>query len=79
MVSLIRSTQLCERLNISKPTEWRWRKAGILPQPIKINGQNYYRSSVIEELIDRHSHKEDSAQSDEQDHLDSGGVDDDSI
>ena len=53
MTSLIRSTQLCKRLNISKPTEWRWRKAGILPQPIKINGQNYYLDSVVDELIQR--------------------------
>ena len=55
MTSLIRSTQLCERLNISKPTEWRWRKAGILPQPIKINGQNYYLDSVVDDVIERHS------------------------
>jgi predicted DNA-binding transcriptional regulator AlpA len=79
MTSLIRSTQLCKRLDISKPTEWRWRRAGILPEPIKINGQNYYRPSVIDEVIERHCKKNDSAQSDKQDHLGSGGVDDDSI
>lgn len=79
MTTLIRSTQLCARLNISKPTEWRWRKAGILPEPIKINGQNYYRPSVIDEVIERHCKKDDSTQSDKQDHLDSGGLDDDSI
>ena len=53
MTSLIRSTQLCKRLNISKPTEWRWRRAGIIPEPIKINGQNYYLDSVVDELIQR--------------------------
>jgi predicted DNA-binding transcriptional regulator AlpA len=79
MTSLIRSTQLCKCLDISKPTEWRWRKAGILPEPIKINGRNYYRASVVDEVIERHCKKNDSTQSDKRDRLDSGGVDDDSI
>ena len=79
MASLMRSARLRKRLDIAKTTEWRWIKAGILPKPLKINGQNFYRESVPEELIERYSHKEDSTQSGKQDHLDSGGVDDDSI
>jgi predicted site-specific integrase-resolvase len=28
----------------------RWMRAGILPQPIKINGRNYWRESDVEAL-----------------------------
>lgn len=28
---------------ISAMTEWRWRRAGLLPEPIHIRGRNYYR------------------------------------
>ena len=28
---------------ISAMTEWRWRRAGLLPEPIQIRGRNYYR------------------------------------
>jgi hypothetical protein len=24
-------------------TEWRWRKAGILPEPVQVRKRNYYR------------------------------------
>jgi hypothetical protein len=29
--------------NISAMTEWRWRRAGLLPEPIQVRGRNYYR------------------------------------
>ena len=32
---------------ISPMTEWRWRKAGILPEPIQINKRNFYRESDL--------------------------------
>lgn len=38
---------------ISAMSEHRWRKAGILPPPIKINGRNYYRESDLIALQDR--------------------------
>ena len=34
-------------------TEWRWRKAGILPPAIQINGRNFYDDQVIDEVIER--------------------------
>lgn len=33
--------------DISAMTEWRWRKAGILPEPIQIRRRNFYRESDI--------------------------------
>jgi len=39
--------------NISAMSEHRWRKAAILPEPIKINGRNYYRESDLIALQDR--------------------------
>ena len=51
---LISATQLRQAIGgISPATEYRWRKAGILPAPIKINGYNFYRRSVMEALIER--------------------------
>jgi len=32
---------------------WRWRKAGILPPALVINGRNYSRKSVIDEALSR--------------------------
>jgi len=39
--------------NISAMTEWRWRKAGILPDPIQINKRNFYRESDLIAVQDR--------------------------
>lgn len=39
--------------NISAMSEYRWRKAGILPTPIKINGRNYYRESDLIAMQER--------------------------
>jgi predicted site-specific integrase-resolvase len=38
---------------ISAMTEHRWRKAGILPPPIKIRKRNYYRESDLIEIQNR--------------------------
>lgn len=36
---------------IKPMTEWRWRRAGILPQPIQIRGRNYDRRNEIEAIL----------------------------
>jgi len=33
--------------NISAMTEWRWRRAGLLPEPIHVRGRNYYRKNAF--------------------------------
>ena len=38
---------------VSSMTIWRWRKAGILPAPLVINGRNYSRKSVIDDALSR--------------------------
>ena len=38
---------------ISAMCEWRWRKSGILPEPISINGRNFYRESDLIAVQDR--------------------------
>lgn len=35
---------------ISSVTEWRWIKKRVIPAPIKINGRNYYKRSVVEKV-----------------------------
>jgi len=37
--------------NISAMTLWRWRKAGLIPPPVKIRGRNYqYRGEFLAAL-----------------------------
>lgn len=38
---------------VSSMTIWRWRKAGILPPALVINGRNYSRKSVIDDALSR--------------------------
>ena len=33
--------------NVSDMTIWRWRRSGLLPNPMVINRRNYYRESDI--------------------------------
>ena len=35
---------------ISDMTIWRWRKSGILPDPIVINRRNYFRATDIADM-----------------------------
>ena len=52
--SLITARETRRRLGgISAMTEWRWRKARILPPPVVLNGRKYDRESDINELVDR--------------------------
>lgn len=35
---IVRATEICRRLSISPTTLWRWRRAGIFPNPKTIQG-----------------------------------------
>jgi len=41
--------EVCEVLNVTKPTLWRWSKLNYLV-PVKVGKKNYYKSSDIESL-----------------------------
>ena len=48
---LVSSATLRRELgDVSEMTVWRWTKAEILPQPVKINGRNYWPVSAVERL-----------------------------
>jgi predicted DNA-binding transcriptional regulator AlpA len=36
---------------VSDMTIHRWRKAGILPEPVQINGRNFWPESVVHRLV----------------------------
>ena len=36
--------------DVSEMTIWRWVQSGVLPQPIKINGRNYWQVSAVERV-----------------------------
>lgn len=48
---LIAQTE-ARRLNgdVSAMTWWRWRNAGIVPEPVVIQGRNYYRASDLAKM-----------------------------
>jgi hypothetical protein len=41
--------------NKSAMTLWRWRKAGILPPPIVINGRPHWTRAMLKAVVARHS------------------------
>jgi predicted DNA-binding transcriptional regulator AlpA len=43
--------EVCRLFGITRQTEWRWRKQGRLPKPIKINSKVMYRRKEIEKLL----------------------------
>ncbi len=45
------TAQVCKRYSVSRTTLWRRLKAGQIPAPIKINGQNYWLDEVLDEHI----------------------------
>ncbi len=49
--TLLDQPKVCRRYCISRSTLWRRVKAGQVPAPTKINGQNYWLSEVIDEHI----------------------------
>ncbi len=46
--------EVCKRLKISPTTLWRWRKAGVFPEPIRLGGTNLigWPSSQVDEWIE---------------------------
>ncbi|MGE3652286.1 MAG: helix-turn-helix transcriptional regulator [Reyranellaceae bacterium] len=51
---LLSSREVRERLGgMSAMTEWRWRRDGDLPEPVKIRGRNYYDEAQVDQLVDR--------------------------
>ena len=49
--SLITIRQLCQIVPKSKATIYRWVKAGLFPQPIKVNNSTFWKSSDISAWI----------------------------
>lgn len=57
------SSALRERCGkISSMTVHRWVAKGILPEPIKINGRNYWRESDVDALLAKAAKAEGGAQ-----------------
>jgi len=48
---------------ITSMTVWRWRKAGILPPALVLNGRNYSRKSEVDQALARAFGLENSPQS----------------
>jgi predicted DNA-binding transcriptional regulator AlpA len=48
-------------LGLSGMTVWRWRKAGLLPQPSKIRGRNYWKRAEFLEALERLTQPTDAA------------------
>jgi predicted DNA-binding transcriptional regulator AlpA len=44
---LINRQQLREIIPASDMSVWRWIKAGVFPEPIKIGGRNYWRLADV--------------------------------
>ena len=38
---------------VSDMTLWRWRRAGVIPEPTSIRGRNYWRAGDVRELLAR--------------------------
>lgn len=45
--------ELAEILHISLPTLGRWREAGLIPEPVKIDGRVLYDKAKVRDLIDQ--------------------------
>lgn len=48
---LLTKEQVMQRLNVSAPTLWRWRKAGYLV-PVEVGGQLRYKSQDIDKIVE---------------------------
>lgn len=49
---LLKATDVCEILKISKPTIYEWLRIGKLPS-VKIQSRRYFRWKDVEELIEK--------------------------
>lgn len=56
-VSLLRTKQVLERLNISRATLFRWVDKGIVPKPGKVSGSLVWRSEELEDFINQAGEK----------------------
>lgn len=50
---LLRDVEACEILGISKPTFWRWVRAGTLPKPLKLGSLSRWPRSDMTKFIQR--------------------------
>lgn len=50
---LIKDVEACEILGISKPTFWRWVRAGILPKPLKLGSLSRWPRSDMTKFIEQ--------------------------
>lgn len=48
---LLKAKDVQDRLNISRTTLHRRVKSNQIPEPVKINGQNYWLAEIIDEYI----------------------------
>jgi predicted DNA-binding transcriptional regulator AlpA len=46
---IYRTRDLLERYGITSATLWRWRRLGKIPEPLKLNDQNYWRPEQVAE------------------------------
>ncbi len=54
------TTQLCEKLGVTKSTLWHWRQRGILT-PVKVGGQNRYDPNAVKRLLGQKKEKAEEA------------------
>lgn len=52
---LLTSMELAERLSISRAVLYRWKRDGLIPQPIKIGRDLRWPDTVVDEIIAQHS------------------------
>jgi len=58
---LLRDVEACEILGISKPTFWRWVRAGTLPKPLKLGSLSRWPRSDMTKFIERAAQERDGA------------------
>lgn len=51
MSALLSTSELCQRLGISRNTLWRMEKLGQIPAPIRIGSLKRWRESDLNDLI----------------------------
>ncbi|CRI68164.1 hypothetical protein THIOKS1990008 [Thiocapsa sp. KS1] len=55
--ALMTTSDVAEHIGRSKMTLFRWRRAGILPEPIKIRGTLYWRRKAVIDAIAEYERK----------------------
>ncbi len=49
--TLISIKDITKHFGVSKPTIYKWKRCGILPEPIKVGGRVYYLKAQVEDLL----------------------------